>query len=69
MRIRAIEGDTAICEVLGQQGGRIATEFPIAQLTLVGGPDRRQAPMLEPQPYHPCPADVIMRNGRHACLG
>jgi hypothetical protein len=25
--------------------------------------------MLEPQPYHPCPADVIMRNGRHACLG
>ncbi len=69
MRVHAIKGDTAICDLRGHRGAHTTAEFPIAQLTLVGGPDRRQQPQLEPQPYRPCPADVIMPNGRHECLG
>ena len=69
MRVRAIKGGTVICDVGNGQSARTKAEFPIAQLALVRGPGRRSAPLLEPQPYRPCPADVVMPNGHHACLG
>jgi hypothetical protein len=38
-------------------------------------PQPGPAPIVDPRwtaetgPYHPCPADVVMRDGRHDCLG
>ena len=68
MRIRAINGDTAICDFSDVQGTR-TDEFPIAQLIFVAGRGRTAPPLLEPRRYLPCPANVIMSNGRQACLG
>ena len=69
MRVRAVKGDTVICDVGNGQSAHTKAEFPIAQLALVTGSAGRSAPLLEPQPYRPCPADVVMPDGRHACLG
>jgi hypothetical protein len=68
MRIRAINGDTAICDFSDAQGTR-TDEFPIAQLIFVAGRGLTSPPLLEPRRYRPCPAEVIMSNGRHTCLG
>ena len=32
-------------------------------------PSRRAPALTEPQYYRPCPASVVLANGRHECLG
>jgi uncharacterized protein YodC (DUF2158 family) len=69
MTVRAIKGDQATCGWRNLSGHAVHADFPINQLSVIGGPGHNQNPYSEPQPYHPCPADVITARGRHECLG
>jgi uncharacterized protein YodC (DUF2158 family) len=68
MTVRAIKGDQAICGWRNLSGQRVHANFPIDQLMVIGGPGQNQNPYSEPQPYRPCPADVVTPGGRHECL-
>lgn len=68
MTVREVKGNEVICGWHVMGAAHKAT-FPVSQLSLVGGPSYQQRPAAEPQPYRPCPANVITRSGRHECLG
>lgn len=74
MKVRAINGDQAVCDPLDANARRAT--LPITQLIAVTDTERNQSadtesnqPSLnEPQTYHPCPAEVVTADGRHECL-
>lgn len=69
MTVRSIKHGFAICDWESWSGARTKARFPISQLVVIGGPGSPASrPLTEPQPYRPCPADVIAANGRHECL-
>ena len=68
MRVQSINGDQANCQ-WRDKGGKVRQErFSVAQLTVTAAPMKNEYEFEEPAPYHPCPANVITRNGRHECL-
>jgi hypothetical protein len=68
MRVRAINGDQAICDVPTPNGSSKTASFPVAQLTVVQRPGEPEPPLVEPAPYRPCPANVV-QDGKHECRG
>jgi hypothetical protein len=67
MRVRAVEGDQAICDSVN--GLRRNVRYAVADLAVIGRHGRARRWQTEPKTYRPCPASVILKNGRHACLG
>jgi hypothetical protein len=51
------------------QHTRLPQRFSVAQLSAIDTPPKKNNARKKRPTYHPCPANVIMRNGRHACLG
>ena len=66
MTVRAIDGDQVLCDWTDTTGQHSA-RFPIKDLVARSTDDKLPA-MNEPQPYKPCPADVITAQGKHECL-
>ena len=66
MTVRSIKKGLAICVWQAWDGSSHKGRFPLSQLISVGS---APPPLIEPQPYRPCPADVMTRKGRHECLG
>jgi hypothetical protein len=68
MQIVTFTGDEAILTWTDNRGGQHHAQFPLADLSVVDGPTPYPPPLVEPQPYRPCPANVINQQGKHECL-
>lgn len=68
MTVRSIEGGNAICEWQGEDGTNHKAAFPPNDLVAVSGTEAAPIITTEPEPYRPCPADVVTAEGRHECI-
>jgi uncharacterized protein YodC (DUF2158 family) len=67
MTVRSIDGGQALCDWADADGKKHSARFPIKDLVASSTDDKLPA-MNEPQPYKPCPANVITAQGKHECL-
>ncbi len=68
MQIETLKGDEAILAWNDGKGAQHHAQFPLADLSVVDGPSADLPSLAEPQPYRPCPANVITQQGQHECL-
>jgi uncharacterized protein YodC (DUF2158 family) len=66
MTVDNVEGDTVNCQWATEFGELATGAFPIAALTIVGGPGWLPAPDQPAKPFHDCPSVTV--DGRVTCL-
>jgi uncharacterized protein YodC (DUF2158 family) len=66
MTVDNVEGDTVNCQWATEFGELATGAFPIAVLTIVGGPGWLPAPDQPAKPFYDCPSVTV--DGRVTCL-